>query len=164
VRRVGGFGHRLLPPATCRLVERELRERLLLLGDGAGGGGGGLVGITSLADGADQLFATAVLAMGGSLEVVLPTPRYQDLLPPGDLPAFERLLARASAVDHLDFVEATSEAHMAAGQLLVDRSELVIAVWDGEPARGLGGTGDIVAYARSSGVPVEVIWPAGSRR
>jgi hypothetical protein len=38
------------------------------------------------------------------------------------------------------------------------------AVWDGLPARGYGGTADVVAYARQHGKPVHVIWPAGARR
>ena len=38
------------------------------------------------------------------------------------------------------------------------------AVWDGKPARGYGGTADVVACARENGVPVRVIWPAGARR
>ena len=43
-------------------------------------------------------------------------------------------------------------------------ADLLIAVWDGLPARGLGGTADVVAYARDHGIPVSVIWPEGARR
>jgi hypothetical protein len=46
----------------------------------------------------------------------------------------------------------------------VDRSSVLVAVWDGQPARGLGGTADVVAYARQRGVPMEVIWPRGATR
>jgi hypothetical protein len=46
----------------------------------------------------------------------------------------------------------------------VDRSDVLLAVWDGQPARGPGGTGDVVAYARARGTPVEVVWPAGAAR
>jgi hypothetical protein len=46
----------------------------------------------------------------------------------------------------------------------VDRSDVLLAVWDGRPARGFGGTGDVVAYARRRGVPVEVVWPRGAER
>jgi hypothetical protein len=42
-------------------------------------------------------------------------------------------------------------------------SEL-LAVWDGKPARGHGGTADVVAAAREQGRTVRVIWPAGSTR
>jgi hypothetical protein len=37
-------------------------------------------------------------------------------------------------------------------------------VWDGKPARGIGGTADIVSYARQKGVPVAVLWPEGAAR
>jgi hypothetical protein len=43
----------------------------------------------------------------------------------------------------------------------VDR---LLAVWDGRPARGVGGTADIVEYARLSRVPVDIIWPSGASR
>ena len=157
--RVGGTGHRLLPAGTARLVDRAVRERLATLRrDGV------LVGISSLADGADQLFADAILGLGGSLEVVVPAFGYREELPAGCLPAYDRLLACAVAVERLDYRDSTAEAHMAAGRLLVDRSDVVLAVWDGRPSRGHGGTGDVVAYARERGVPVEVVWPPGAAR
>ncbi len=42
-------------------------------------------------------------------------------------------------------------------------SEL-FAVWDGQPARGYGGTADVVTRARDRGRPVRVIWPDGATR
>jgi hypothetical protein len=53
---------------------------------------------------------------------------------------------------------------MDAGKVVVDRSSVLVAVWDGQPSRGLGGTADVVRYARERGVPVEVIWPEGATR
>jgi hypothetical protein len=156
--RVGATGHRLLRASTARAVERALRERLTRLPADV------LVGVSSLADGADQLFAEAILALGGSLEVVVPAARYREELPAESQEAFDRLLARASAVEQLDYEESTSEAHMAAGRVVVQRSDVLLAVWDGRPARGFGGTGDVVAYARECGVPVEVVWPRGAER
>jgi hypothetical protein len=41
---------------------------------------------------------------------------------------------------------------------------VLVAVWDGQPSRGLEGTADVVAYANQRGVPVEVIWPEGATR
>jgi hypothetical protein len=35
---------------------------------------------------------------------------------------------------------------------------------DGEPARGYGGTADVVEAAEQRGVPVTVIWPDGASR
>lgn len=40
------------------------------------------------------------------------------------------------------------------GQLLVRQADLVIALWNGQPAAGSGGTADVVQDARRSGVPV----------
>ena len=40
----------------------------------------------------------------------------------------------------------------------------VATVWDGLPARGHGGTAEIVAYARTLGKPVTVIWREGVTR
>jgi hypothetical protein len=139
-------------------VERALYERLARLPADV------LVGVSSLADGADQLFAEAILALGGSLEVVLPTARYRESLPAESLPAYDRLLARATAVERLDYEDSTSEAYTTAGRVVVHRSDVLVAVWDGHPARGPGGTGDVVAYARERGVPVEVVWPRGAER
>jgi hypothetical protein len=156
--RVGATGHRYLHAGTARVVERALRERLARVPADV------LVGVSSLADGADQLFAEAILALGGSLEVIVPAARYRDELSDESRSAFDRLLARASAVKRLDYEESTSEAHMAAGRVVVERSEVLLAVWDGRPARGMGGTGDVVAYAVERGVPVEVVWPTGADR
>jgi len=49
-----------------------------------------------------------------------------------------------------------SRRYATIGQLLVRRADLLIALWDGNPARGAGGTADVVSEARRSGVPV--IW------
>jgi len=46
---------------------------------------------------------------------------------------------------------------------VVDNCDVLIAVWDGEGAQGQGGTGEIVARARSQGKPV-VIVRAGNRK
>jgi hypothetical protein len=49
---------------------------------------------------------------------------------------------------------------MEGGKVVVDRAEVLIAVWDGLPARGLGGTADVVAYAGSAGCP----WRSSGRK
>jgi hypothetical protein len=79
-------------------------------------------------------------------------------------PEYDRLLAQAGTVHRLDFTESTSEAHMAASEFMLRHADELWAVWDGKPARGYGGTADVVACARENGVPVRVIWPGGARR
>ena len=40
----------------------------------------------------------------------------------------------------------------------------LVAVWDGGPGTGKGGTTEVVAEARTRGIPVTVIWPDGAAR
>jgi hypothetical protein len=151
-------GHRGLPAATERLVDRAIREQLAAHADRD------LVGVSALADGADQLFARAVLDAGGQLEVIVPAARYRDDLPASAHAAYDALLARAAKVDRLNRVESTEQAHMEASEAMLARADRLFAVWDGKPARGYGGTADVVAEARSRGVPVTVVWPEGASR
>ncbi|MGH8899634.1 MAG: hypothetical protein ACRDZ4_22050 [Egibacteraceae bacterium] len=157
--RVGVTGHQALPPRTAMLVEQALRAFLERCDDPD------LVGITCLADGADQLFARAVLDHGGAVEVVVPAQRYRDSLEPlSARETYDQLFASAFHVQRLPFVESTEESHMAAGRFIVESSDVLVAVWDGKPARGLGGTADVVGYAHELGVPVDVVWPPGASR
>lgn len=155
--RVAVSGHRGLPEATERLVNQALRETLVQHGPD-------LVGLSCIADGADQLFAQAVLELGGRLEVVVPATKYREALPPECWPTYDLLFGKASQIHQLDFTESTSEAHQAASEYMVDHADIIVAVWDGLPARAFGGTADVVDYARRTGQPVEVIWPTGSTR
>lgn len=52
-----------------------------------------------------------------------------------------------------------SRRYATIGQMLVRQADLLIALWDGKPPRGRGGTADVVAEARRSGVPVICIDP-----
>jgi hypothetical protein len=157
VRRIGIAGHQGLPARTRELVSTALRDLLVQYI-------GGMVGVTCLADGADQLFARIILDLGSPLQVVVPAEQYRDGLSPQAQPAYDQLIAKADRVERLPFIESTEAAHMAGGRAIVDRSDLLLAVWDGAPARGYGGTADVVAYARERRVPVMVIWPEGASR
>lgn len=42
--------------------------------------------------------------------------------------------------------------------------DVLIAVWDGAPPDGKGGTGDTVRTARHRGLPVTVAWADGAAR
>lgn len=156
--RIAISGHRGLPADTERLVDNEIRELL------AGGPVHELTGISCLADGADQLFARAVLDIGGRLEVVVPAEQYRDGLPAESRATYDELLSQAIRVVQLKHVESTEQAHMDASRAMLDTADRLYTVWDGKPARGYGGTADVVALARELGVEVQVIWPDGARR
>ena len=158
--RVGMTGHVGLPPPTAELVTAALRDTLRPYTLN-------LVGVTMLGPGADQLFARVVLSLGGILHVVQPTTgmQYRDSFEDEAAQAgYDELYGQASHVQVLEHTESTEEAHMDGGRAVVDRSSVLVAVWDGQPARGLGGTADVVAYARHRGVSVTVIWPEGASR
>jgi hypothetical protein len=157
LRRIAISGHRGLPPDTARLVDETVRAAL-------SGKAADVIGLSCLADGADQIVASALLDLGGHIEAVIPAARYREGLPPEAWPEYDRLLAQAGRVHRLDFTESTSEAHMAASRFMLGQAGELWAVWDGKPARGYGGTADVVACARESGIPVQVVWPAGARR
>jgi hypothetical protein len=123
-----------------------------------------LVGISCLADGADQLFARAVLDAGGSLEVIVPATKYRDGLPPESHAEYDRLIERARSVERLDHLDSTQQAHMDASRVMLERADMLLAVWDGKPARGYGGTADVVQLARDMRKPVVVVWPEGASR
>ncbi len=61
-------------------------------------------------------------------------------------------------------LESNSQAHQSGSEIVVGLSDQMIAVWDGQPARGYGGTADVVAYADRVGVPVRSVWPEGATR
>ncbi|OZE81418.1 hypothetical protein CH298_27065 [Rhodococcoides fascians] len=152
----GISGHQKAPLSVWNLLTARLPE---ILGDPP------FVAVSSLAAGADQRFAEDVVARGGALHVVLPSSNYESSFDhPDDLDRYKTLLSRASRVETLDFAEPAESAYLAAGQRVVDLCDVLVAVWDGLPAQGKGGTADIVSYARSIGKMVNVIWPTGVRR
>jgi hypothetical protein len=117
------------------------------------------------ARGADQIFASVVLEAGGEIEVVLPAADYQERkVKPDNRSDFEALLSRAGAVRVLPFETSNRAAYMAASEAVLGGVEHLVAVWDGKPSDGRGGTGDVVAAARERGVPVTIVWPEAAER
>ncbi|HUQ56885.1 hypothetical protein [Lentzea sp.] len=155
--RVGVTGHSNLVPDCIPAVRAALTEVLDQLGRP-------LVGVTCLAPGADQVFARAVLALGGEVEVVLPALDYRERLKPHQLAEYDELRAAATVVSVLPHMSSGRLAYVAANERMLASVELLVAVWDGVPAQGRGGTADVVEQARASGVPIEVVWPPEARR
>ncbi|MGV4986988.1 hypothetical protein ACWC0C_12625 [Streptomyces sp. NPDC001709] len=157
VVRLGFTGHRAVPASLLPYVRSRMAEML--------GGQGRVEVVTSLAAGADQIFAEVALGRGVPVTAVIPGMDFEGHLGDAETRAAYRRLLRACAA-RVDLpVEATHEAaYRAAGRWIVEHADRLIAVWDGCPARGPGGTGDVVAYARASGVPVTILWQTGVHR
>ncbi|WP_370944064.1 hypothetical protein AB5J62_33825 [Amycolatopsis sp. cg5] len=156
--RLAITGHRALPEQTERLVDQALRAEIERHANGL------LTGVSCIADGADALFARAVLDAGGGLVVIVPAAGYRDALPAEYHSTYDALIAQAGEVIKLDHAESNSEAHMDASLRMIEHADELVAVWDGKPARGYGGTADVVAVARERDMPVTVVWPDGATR
>ncbi|WP_263383612.1 hypothetical protein [Granulicella arctica] len=137
--------------------------------------------VSALAPGADQAAAEALLALPQAdkttrrLEVVLPFPHreYSRTMDESERIAYENLLTHANSVFRLcDFIPEDSKQasplaafrrdtrYQTIGEIIVHQADLLIAIWNGEPSRGLGGTGDVVLHALKIGVPIIWIDPA----
>ncbi|MCU1366527.1 MAG: hypothetical protein JWL72_4561 [Ilumatobacteraceae bacterium] len=155
--RIGVSGHRSYnnPEVVAAMTDAVL-ERVLQ-------GHTAPTVISNLAEGADQLVAELVLNRpGAALEVVLPLPiddYDNDFVSTDTRRHFDALLARASSVMVIDQIrgEARESAYERAGHAIVDACDVLVALWDGLPARGRGGTAEMVQYAIDHGVIVEVV-------
>ncbi|PTS75489.1 hypothetical protein DBR17_15805 [Sphingomonas sp. HMWF008] len=142
--------------------------------------------VSALAPGADQIGALAALETAEAtpkwhLNLVLPFPQAVYAATSGEalregaveqadidaaLAAISDLTEKAHHVLELADWQPSEETlltrdwqarrYATIGQMLVRQADLLIALWDGNPARGRGGTADVVSEARRSGVPV--IW------
>lgn len=114
-------------------------------------------GWSSLAVGADQLFARCILELGGSIVTVVPGDWYEECFGGADLVEYRRL--RDSGTSILMEGRTGEEAFLAAGLKVADASDILIAIWDGKPAQGRGGTADVVEHAIRNGTQVIRIDP-----
>lgn len=174
--RIGVTGHRWgasLDPAAMPRVTAQLRGVLRHAADLAqsihaahagtfDAASPSLVAMSALAEGGDRLLATQALAAGWSLEAVLPfaADDYEtDFASPASKQEYRALLGTASSVfeiaDPRSHQEA-SEAYETAGLVMLDNTDLLVAIWDGGASRGRGGTREILDEAVRRGTPV--IW------
>jgi hypothetical protein len=169
--RIGVTGHRIIPDEDAiaarvddvlvrlrDLLPRQLSTPVLL------------EVVSPLGEGADRIVAERVLEIPDSiLEVPLPLAAddyERDFESPASRERFRALLARAERVwvvggaDRIDEAQRGSDrvdAYGEAGAYVVDSCDLLIAVWDGMPPRGPGGTADMVNRAAHQAMPVFLV-------
>lgn len=114
--------------------------------------------ISPLAEGADRLVARRILETPmGSLEAILPFPQETyvlDFTSEQSKGEFNKLLSQAREVTVIEPTQSREEAYEGAGRRLVDRCDVLIALWDGEPSRGRGSTAEIVEYSQQRNKPI----------
>ncbi len=122
--------------------------------------------ISPLADGTDLLVAGAGHALGYELQAPLPSTAsaIRDTMPNDRVRSeFDRLLSVArehGAVLELDgAAPPNNDDFVAVGQTVVEQSDVLLAVWDGKPANGPGGTGEVADNAARLGRMVVRIDP-----
>ena len=121
-----------------------------------------LTGVSCLARGADTLFAEVTIELGGKLTVVVPARKYREQqVHPTHAPTFDRMVRAATEVVFMDYENASEQAYEHANKELLRRADRLVAIWNGSPSAGRGGTADVVADARNAGIAVTVLWPGG---
>ena len=120
--------------------------------------------VSSLAEGADRIVAEAGLAAGFTLEAALPFHREEyarDFKTEESQTAYRSLMKRAASIFELDGNPADrSRAYETAGLIMLANVDLLITIWDGNTAAGVGGTAQIISRAVSDGIPIVWIEPA----
>lgn len=166
---VGITGHRLARLADIDLdvLRARLDEVMAALVAAMPSGRFRLVG--SLAEGADMVAADAALARGWQLDTVLPFGRddyardFDDVARVG---LHDRLRASTNVLElpgSRTEPRGEAAAYERAGRVVLTQSDILIAVWDGDPPGGRGGAAQIVAEAVAHAIPVLVVHPDSSQ-
>ncbi len=138
--KVGITGHQEREGIQWPWVKHTMRVELNKLKDVRGT-------FSSLAMGSDQLVAEVAIDLGLPVTAVLPLAGYERFFKEDGLANYRRLLGRCEKMQ-LRWQGEPNRAFFEAGKYIVDQCDYLFAVWDGAPADGLGGTGDVVDYAQ----------------
>lgn len=118
--------------------------------------------LSGIAEGADRLAAFVALGRGWPLRSVLAFHRTRfeaDFPEPFAIGEFRALLAASEKIEEPRkgaYEHSPNDGYHAVGRRLIARSDVLIAIWDGQGSRGKGGTVDVIEQARAEGVMV--IW------
>jgi hypothetical protein len=170
VLSVGITGHRIeaLPKEAVQTIVDRIGATLVQLKAGAldlyerersifAGTPPRLLFVSPLADGSDQIAAELALDLGFELQAVLPFDRetYRTTLHNSGLTRFDELICRATCVLELPGeLNGELRAFVMAGRGTVAHCDVLLAVWDGRPPRGRGGTGEVVQIGITRGTAI----------
>ncbi|UCD99691.1 MAG: hypothetical protein JSV42_02875 [Chloroflexota bacterium] len=120
--------------------------------------GESLIILSPLAEGADRLVVHRAMEMF-NVQLVVPLSlavnEYMlDFNTESSRNEFAHLLDQANQVLEIPASKNREDSYLAAGLYVLDNSDVLIALWDGQPARGPGGTGQIVTKARDKKIPI----------
>ena len=150
---IGFTGHRSLPDEdkSRKLIYGFLKDKKETIP-------GMVYGVSSAAAGGDLIFAESCIQLEIPLRILLPMPQGQFR---ADFDAatwmqVQEVVKKAVSVEVTGGDQSRDERYYECGIETVHQSRLLLALWNGEPARGLGGTENILEFARQLGRPV--VW------
>src|SRR5579863_500980 len=150
---IGFTGHRNLPD------ESKSRACILkFLQQYKAGTNKTVYGVSSAAAGGDLLFAESCIQVGLPIRILLPAPKEQ-FREDFDEPTWNRavsVMEHAISVEVIGSGETKEERYYECGVETVQQSQMLLALWDGKPSLGLGGTEEIVTFAKGQERPV--VW------
>ena len=152
---VGFAGHRAVPDRAAAKMA-ILRELELILS----GMHGEFVGIASAAAGADLLFLDACRELGMKTIILLPFAKEQfiaDFEDPVEWNHACECMEAAWWTEVCPGGETAPAAYHVVAREVLDAAVRMIFLWDGRPARGLGGTAESIAEARKMRIPSRII-------
>jgi len=150
---IGFTGHRALgDEARCRKAIIDFLEQRRTSGAGF------VYGISSVAAGGDLLFAESCVQLALPLCVLLPLPveEFRKDFDEISWSRAEQVLRKAASVEVTGGNQSRDECYYECGIETVQQSRLLLALWDGGPSQGLGGTEDVVSFAK--GLGRQVVW------
>ena len=171
VLAVGVTGHRaeVVEAGDVARLRERVRQTLLLIEEGGrallererecfAAGAPRLRFVSPIADGADQIAAELALELGWELQAILPFAREhyrESLANHGARERFDWLLGRSTCLLELPGDPADSmDAYVMTGRATVAHCDVLIAIWDGKPPRGRGGTAEVVQLALTRGTAI----------
>ncbi len=164
--RVGITGHRILARTQTKEIETGILKALSRIARSFPACKFEIV--SALAEGADCLFAEMALDfLKAELLAVLPMAQdiyLDDFSSDAAKEVFDVLLQKSARTPIILPKQTSREtAYLKAGEYIADHCDILVAIWDGKPAQGPGGTGQIVEIARQNKKPL--IWiRAGNRQ
>ncbi len=146
---VGIVGHRFLEAQATAFVEGQCLDILKKLQVAHKG----IIAYSAIAEGSDSIFASVAVKLRIPLEIILPFAEYEnDFINETSRQIYKQLKTAASKEIELSFNTRSEDAYVEAMRWILKKSDIVIAVWNGEKHGGRGGTADSVKNIMHTGL------------
>ncbi len=114
--------------------------------------------LSTLSEGAEQLLVRQILQVqSANLIAVLPMTREvyrKNFQSENSREEFDKMLQVATEVFELPMADTRLTAFQAANDFVLEHCDMLLVIWDGKPAQGAGGTGELAMAARQRSLPL----------